>query len=166
MPFKGQREKEYLWYSAGASLPLLSLSSATAARRILRAAACRDAECTLTTGIRLLVIANALAPKLVSRLLSLQNRALPSFAGGSLEALRGMDVAAQSSSRWVHTLDDYGRANARQHDQYPGRLDSSLDAAAAEQGAVAPLDSLPTSSTLIRAVTTTSACVVPPVRGR
>jgi len=155
-PFKGQREKEYLWFSAGASLPLVSLPSQTAARRILCAVARGDAESTLTSGVRLLVIANALAPKLVSRLLSLQNRMLPSAEGGSLQALRGMDVAAQSSSRLVHALDDYGRANAREHDQYPGPLDSVLGVRAESLSASGTRTSLPTPSTLIRATAHTS----------
>lgn len=144
-PFKGQHDKEYLWFSAGATLPLVSLPSATAARRILRAAARGDAESTLTSGIRLLVIANALAPKLVSRLLSLQNRLLPSAEGGTVKPLRGMEVAARSRSRLVRALDDYGRKNADAHDQYPGPLETL------------PPDPLPSSSTLLRATANKSA---------
>jgi NAD(P)-dependent dehydrogenase (short-subunit alcohol dehydrogenase family) len=144
-PFKGQREKEYLWFSAGATLPFVSLPSATAARRILRAAARGDAESTLTSGIRLLVIANAVAPKLVSRLLSLQNRLLPSAKGGTSVPLRGMEVVAQSRSRLVHSVDEYGRANADEHDQYPGPVETF------------PPEPLPSPSTLLRAAVNQSA---------
>lgn len=119
-PFKGQHDKEYLWFSAGATLPIVSLPSASAARRILRTAARGDAESTLTPGIRALVVANAVAPRLVSRLLALQNRLLPSALGGSPEAQRGMDVAAQSRSRLVRTIDQLGRPNAEAHNAYPG----------------------------------------------
>ncbi|HEY6879988.1 MAG TPA: SDR family oxidoreductase, partial [Polyangiales bacterium] len=64
---RGQRDKEYFWFAAGANLPLTSLATQLAARRILRAAAARKAETTLTAGIRLLVIANAVAPNLMAR---------------------------------------------------------------------------------------------------
>jgi len=138
-PFKGQREKEYLWFAAGAALPLVSLPSHVAAKRILRAAMRGEAESSLSIGTRSLVVANALAPKLMSRLFALQNRLLPSAEGGSYEAKRGMDVAAQSSSRLLRALDDYGRPNAAAHDQYPGPVD------------VLPLEQLPSATTLLRA---------------
>lgn len=141
-PFKGQRDKEFLWFSAGATLPWVSLPSATAARRILRAAARGDAESTLTPGIRLLTLANAFAPKLVSRLMSLQNRLLPSADNGSFESKRGMEVAAQSRSRLVRAIERYSRDNAEAHDQYPGPLE------------VLATEQIPSASTLLRATAT------------
>jgi NAD(P)-dependent dehydrogenase (short-subunit alcohol dehydrogenase family) len=138
-PFKGQREKEYLWFTAGIALPLVSLPSHVAARRILRAATRGEAESALTAGTRMLVLANALAPNLMARMLALQNALLPSADGGSHEARLGMEVAAQSSSHLLRALDEYGRPNAIAHDQYPGPLD------------VLPVEQLPSASTLLRA---------------
>jgi NAD(P)-dependent dehydrogenase (short-subunit alcohol dehydrogenase family) len=121
-PFKGQREKEYLWFSAGVALPLLSLSSERAARRIVRAVERNVPETTLTLGVRLAVIAQALAPTAFSRLLALENRLLPSARGGSVEGARGMDVAAASRSPVVRAVDAYGWENAQQHHAYPGPI--------------------------------------------
>ncbi|MDB4977521.1 MAG: hypothetical protein JWN48_5862 [Myxococcaceae bacterium] len=118
-PFKGRREGEYLWFSLGLNLPLASLPSKLAARRVLRAAERRRTETTLTPGIRALVIANAVAPRLVSRLLAFQARLLPSAAGGSLHAWSGREVAARSSSALVRGVERYSRPNAEAHHAYP-----------------------------------------------
>ncbi|MET0287787.1 MAG: SDR family oxidoreductase [Polyangiales bacterium] len=116
---RGQREKEYLWFATGANLPLTSLSAERAARRILRAAALRRAETTLTLGTRLLVIANAVAPNLMARVLAFQDRLLPSASEGSLVAQTGRDVAAESSSRLVRAVEAYGHTNAVAHGELP-----------------------------------------------
>jgi NAD(P)-dependent dehydrogenase (short-subunit alcohol dehydrogenase family) len=116
---RGQREKEYLWFAASTNLPLTSLPAERAARRILRAAARRRAESTLTLGTRLLVIANAVAPSLVARMLALQDRLLPSAREGSLVAQTGRDVAAQSNSRAVRAIEAYGHLNAAAHNELP-----------------------------------------------
>jgi NAD(P)-dependent dehydrogenase (short-subunit alcohol dehydrogenase family) len=121
-PFKGQREKEYLWFAAGVALPLLSLPSEVAARRIVRAVERGVPETTLTPGVRLAVIAQALAPSTFSKLLAVENRLLPSARGGATEAARGVDIAAGSSSPVVRALDAYGRQNAEQHHAYPGPI--------------------------------------------
>lgn len=119
-PFKGQHEKEFLWFSAGATLPIVSLASEQAAKRILRAAERGAAETTVTPFIRAAVIANAIAPSWVSSLLAMQNRFLPSARGASLTAKRGMEVAAGSRSRLVRALDKLGRPNAELHNAFPG----------------------------------------------
>jgi NAD(P)-dependent dehydrogenase (short-subunit alcohol dehydrogenase family) len=116
---RGQRDKEYLWFTAGSNLPFSSLGTDLAARRILRAATKRKAESTLTIGIRLLVIANAMAPNLMARLLAFQDRLLPSASEGAPGARSGREVAELSHSRLVRALDDYGRSNADLHHEYP-----------------------------------------------
>ncbi|HEX5657434.1 MAG TPA: SDR family NAD(P)-dependent oxidoreductase, partial [Polyangiales bacterium] len=116
---RGQRDKEYLWFTAGLNLPFTSLASELAARRILRAAALRQAESTLTLGTRLLVIANAMAPNLMARMLAFQDRLLPSAREGSLVAQTGREVAARSGSALVHAIEAYGRPNAAIHHEYP-----------------------------------------------
>jgi len=121
-PFKGQHEQEYGWFSAGATLPFVSLPSMRAARRIIHAADKRKAEVTLSAAVRVAIIANAIAPGLVSRLLSLQNALLPSERGGSTELVRGMDVVARSRSPLVKAIAAYGRANAEAHHAYPGPI--------------------------------------------
>jgi NAD(P)-dependent dehydrogenase (short-subunit alcohol dehydrogenase family) len=115
---RGQRDKEYLWFTAGLNLPLTSIATELAARRILRAAALRKAESTLTLGTRLLVIANAVAPNLMARVLAFQDRLLPSAREGSLVAQTGREVAEQSSSPLVRAIEAYGRGNATVHNEY------------------------------------------------
>lgn len=118
-PFKGQYEKEYAWFTAGLVLPLVSLSSESAARRIVRAADARAAECTLSLGVRAVVIANALFPGMMAKLLALQDRLLPSSSGGGVEPVRGSEVAAFTTSPWVQALEELGRENAISHNAYP-----------------------------------------------
>lgn len=127
-PFKGQQEKEYLWFSAGAVAPLLSLPSELAAARIVRAIDRGKAEVTLSLGVRAAIVAQALFPGTVSRLLALQHRLLPSARGGTEQARSGQEVARQANSRLVRAIDDYGRANADRHHAYPGPI-SQLPAA-------------------------------------
>lgn len=139
-PFKGQHEKEFLWFSAGATMPVVSLASEEAAKRIVRAAERRVAETTLTGGIRALVVANAVAPGLIARSFALQSRLLPSAQGGSSEARRGVDVATGSRSRLVRAIERFGRSNAERHHAYPGpvHVDPLARAAHAEPTGVTP----------------------------
>jgi NAD(P)-dependent dehydrogenase (short-subunit alcohol dehydrogenase family) len=120
-PFKGDQEKEFTWFAAGLTLPLLSLSSEVAAKRIARAAELDRAESTLTAGVRAVIIAKAMAPGLVSTLAALHNRLLPKASSGS-QARRGIDVANSSSSKLVRHLERLGRKNAQRHNAYPGPL--------------------------------------------
>jgi short-subunit dehydrogenase len=124
-PFKGQHEKELLWFSAGLNLPLISLSSEAAAKRIARAIDRKRAESSLTLGIRAAIVAKALMPDLVSKLTALQARLLPK-PNGSTEARRGIDVARAASSPLVRRIERWGRPNAERHHAYPGPL-SVLD---------------------------------------
>ncbi|HEX6242322.1 MAG TPA: SDR family NAD(P)-dependent oxidoreductase [Polyangiales bacterium] len=119
-PFKGQRAKEYSWFSAGAVAPLLSLPSEKAAARIVRAIDRGVAEVTLSAGVRAAIILQAALPNAMAKLMALQNRFLPSAGGGSTEAQPGQEVARGSRSRWVRAIDRYGRANAERHHAYPG----------------------------------------------
>jgi NAD(P)-dependent dehydrogenase (short-subunit alcohol dehydrogenase family) len=118
-PFKGDQEAEYSWFSAGATLPLVSLGSERAARRILDAVERGKVECTLSAPVRLAVVAKALFPGLASRLLSLQDALLPD-GHGVTGSERGADVAARSERPWVRLIDRIGRRNAERHHAYPG----------------------------------------------
>jgi NAD(P)-dependent dehydrogenase (short-subunit alcohol dehydrogenase family) len=119
-PFKGQQAKEYTWFSAGAVAPLVSLPSEVAADRIIRAIDRGAAEVTFSVGVRAAIILQAVFPGVMSKLLALQNRLLPSARGGSVEAQPGQEVARRSNSRLVNAIDRYGRRNAERHHAYPG----------------------------------------------
>ncbi len=76
--FKGDHQREYAWFSIADSLPGLSMSSRRAARRIVRALEFGDTYVVLGLPAKLGVLANALAPDLMSRLLGFVNTLLPS----------------------------------------------------------------------------------------
>lgn len=94
--FKGQHRKEYAWFSIADSLPLVTMSAERAARRIIMACRCGDAELILTwpaaVGIRLA----ALFPNTVTWTLSRINRWLPGPGGIGTQRAKGY----QSQSRW------------------------------------------------------------------
>lgn len=75
--FKGDRRKEYAWFAISDSLPLLSMSSDRAARRIVRALERGEPHLTLGVPAKLAALANGIAPNLVSRALTLANSLLP-----------------------------------------------------------------------------------------
>jgi NAD(P)-dependent dehydrogenase (short-subunit alcohol dehydrogenase family) len=109
---KGQYQRELAWLAILDSMPLLSMDVQYAARRIVDA--CRYGEPSLTLGVpaKLAVLAQALAPNLVGRLMAIGNRFLPApRVGASSVARRGW----QSRSRWA-----------------PSFLTRKIDAAAAE----------------------------------
>jgi NAD(P)-dependent dehydrogenase (short-subunit alcohol dehydrogenase family) len=118
-PFKGNKEAEYSWFSAGATLPFTSLGSERAARRIVRAVERGEAECTLGLATRLAVMGRALFPGLSSRLLAMQDSLLPR-TNGATGSERGADVAARSDKPWIRAIDRLGRRNAERHHAYPG----------------------------------------------
>jgi len=75
--FKGDYAREYGWFSLGATLPLVSIPAARAARQIVEAARAGRPELTITPQARLAAIAQAVAPSLVARLCRGLARLLP-----------------------------------------------------------------------------------------
>lgn len=78
---KGDHAAEYAWFSAGASLPLLSVAAPVAARRIVAGIARGDAEVMVGWTTQLATRAHGLAPATTTRLLSLVGRLLPAPRG-------------------------------------------------------------------------------------
>jgi len=76
--FKGDHEREYAWFAIADSLPLLSMSSARAARRIVRALEHGEAHVVLGLPARLAALAHGIFPGAVSRMMTLVTRVLPS----------------------------------------------------------------------------------------
>ncbi len=89
--FKGQYEKEYAWFKIADSLPLLSLDSATAARRIVRACERRRAELMMMPLGTPLLVLRTLSPELFAGVLSLLNRALPRTLTNSHRSHKGYE---------------------------------------------------------------------------
>jgi short-subunit dehydrogenase len=76
--FKGDHEREYAWFAIADSLPLLSMSSGSAARRIVRALEWGEAHVVLGLPARLAALAQGIFPGAVSRMMTLVIRFLPS----------------------------------------------------------------------------------------
>lgn len=108
--FKGQQDLEFTWFSLGATLPLVSIGAERAARQIVAAAQERKAELTITLQARLAVIAQAVAPGLIARMLCLTNSLLPK-ARWNPKAYKGSECRSPLSPSILTTLGD--RASAR-----------------------------------------------------
>ncbi|MEN3301683.1 SDR family NAD(P)-dependent oxidoreductase [Pseudonocardia sp.] len=115
--FAGDRERERQWFTAAASLPVLSMDAERAARRLVKAALRGQPEIILTPLAKVGVRAHALAPSTSLRVVSLVTRLLPGASGsgkpvpghatgrqpGWFDRLTGRDRRA--AERW-HELDD------------------------------------------------------------
>jgi NAD(P)-dependent dehydrogenase (short-subunit alcohol dehydrogenase family) len=104
--FRGRQQSEYAWFSISDALPGLSISAESAARRIL--AGCRrgDAEVLFPLSTRVAAVANALAPGITAKALSLVDRLLPD--AGKLPRGRRTGAESQSwlSPSWLTRLGD------------------------------------------------------------
>ena len=98
--FKGNHRAEYAWFSIGDSLPLVSISSEQAARRIVEA--CRRGQSYLrfTLPARAGIPLQSAAPNFTSALLAMVNRLLPSPDAPNTLSYAG----TQSFSRWSPSL--------------------------------------------------------------
>ena len=76
--FTGQREQEYRWFAAAASLPGTATSATSAAKKIVRALAAGSAEISIGLDAILAARFSNVVPEATSTLLSLANASLPS----------------------------------------------------------------------------------------
>ncbi|WP_264777388.1 SDR family NAD(P)-dependent oxidoreductase [Deinococcus aetherius] len=88
---KGQVKKEYTLFATLDNLPVLSLDTTVAARRIVNALVRGDAEAMIGGPALLMRYAQALAPQLTADLLALSNRFLPGPSTGD-RAVPGASV--------------------------------------------------------------------------
>jgi short-subunit dehydrogenase len=81
--FKGDYKKEYAWFTISDSLPGASLSAERVARQVVRA--CKNGESEVVLGLpaKLAVLANGIAPGLISDLLAAGNEWLLPRATGT-----------------------------------------------------------------------------------
>jgi NAD(P)-dependent dehydrogenase (short-subunit alcohol dehydrogenase family) len=109
--FKGQAERESLWFGLGSTLPGVSMSAERAARQILTAVERGVPEKILTTQATLLARINGALPGVVPTALSMVNRLLPSGRPG-----RRLISGAQAEAGWstgFRMLTSIGRRAAR-----------------------------------------------------
>ncbi len=110
--FAGQAAKEYSWFAAAASAPLLSMDARRAAQRIVDAAVVGRGHLTLTLPAMVGVRIAALAPGLTGRVAGMVAQLLPSAPGRPVPGRAGHLVAAESPSRTRAALTALGRRAA------------------------------------------------------
>ena len=106
--FKGDAAAESVWFSAGASIPAITIGAERAARQIIAAARRGQAERILSTPAKLLALAHGMFPGTVSEILGLVNRLLPHDGH---QARRGSESAALEKP-WLRAVTVLGRQAA------------------------------------------------------
>lgn len=118
--FKGEHEREYGWFGASATAPILTIDADRAARRIVSAIARGDVEVAFTPEARLAPVVRTLMPRLWAEMMALSARLLPevpaTFAR-AIEKREGIDIENTSDSRVVRAVRTRGRKLAQRHAQ-------------------------------------------------
>ncbi|MBV8098461.1 MAG: hypothetical protein JOZ31_04825 [Verrucomicrobia bacterium] len=105
--FKGDHRKEFTWFSLGAANPLISMGADRAARQILSAARRRRSDLTVTVPARFAVVAHAVFPNMVARVMKIVARLLPAMpAQGGDEAHTGWESQSRLSPSFLTALAD------------------------------------------------------------
>jgi hypothetical protein len=108
--FKGQHRKEYVWFSIGDSLPVVSMCASRAAAQILKACQRGDAEVMLPAGSSVAVMLQSLAPNLVAELATIMQRLLPRNGGVFTHPAKGYESESFLSPSILTTLGDRAAA--------------------------------------------------------
>lgn len=117
VPYKGDAQKEFNWFSLGASVPGLSMSAERAARQVVEATKRGEAERIL--GLQAVVGSKfyALFPNLSADLSGFANRLMP--RPGGTRTVQGQPLQKQAASP-LQTLLSLGKQAAQRLNQYPG----------------------------------------------
>jgi NAD(P)-dependent dehydrogenase (short-subunit alcohol dehydrogenase family) len=111
--FKGDHQKEYAWFTITDSLPGASVSAERAARQIVRA--CQNGESEVVIGLpaKLAVLANGIAPGLISDLLAAGNEwLLPRATDSETGRRKGYESESRVTQSGLTSLTRAaGRAN-------------------------------------------------------
>ena len=116
--FKGDHQKEYSWFSLGATLPISAMSAHRAARQIVDAAARGAAEITLSLPAKALALAHGVAPGTVSDIMGVTNRVMPGTGSRDPHRFTGKESETTVSRSFLTGL---GRAAGRELNQHPER---------------------------------------------
>jgi len=79
--FKGRHRAEFAWFAIADSLPFISIHGRRAAEQIVEAVRRGRAELVVTWPARLAIVASAVVPNIVARVMQLVNLALPAPTG-------------------------------------------------------------------------------------
>lgn len=102
--FVGDVEKEYRWFKMGATVPGVSTSARSAARKIFNATAEGRAEITITPQAALGARVVGLAPATSTVLAAIANRFLLPASNGNRKVVRGTQIEAGRKGPWSEHL--------------------------------------------------------------
>lgn len=111
--FKGNAEREYRWFSLGASLPGISIAAHRAARQIANGIECGCEEVTITPQAMLISRLANVSPEMTHALMRGINVLLPKPEPGRNGSHRGEDVKQQE----LFPLTAFGTRAARKYNQ-------------------------------------------------
>jgi NAD(P)-dependent dehydrogenase (short-subunit alcohol dehydrogenase family) len=90
--FAGKPRREFEWFSLLASMPVFTIGAERAAARVIDAAEEGKDEIHLGLSSYVLSFLHGVAPRFVTRMMSLMNRALPAPGGAQGETWRGREI--------------------------------------------------------------------------
>jgi short-subunit dehydrogenase len=123
--FKGQHRAEYAWFSISDSIPVLSISAESAARKIVSALQHGDAEVILSLPAQLAVRFHGLFPGLMAEVMSLTNHFLPGPGGIGTHSVPGHESTSALSPSWATTLTEQAaRRNNEMSENEPLRSET------------------------------------------
>jgi len=104
--FKGQHEREYAWFATADSLSVTSISAERAAKQIVRACECGDADLVISWQAKLATFVHGIAPGLVQELLGAVAGMLPGPTASKL-AVQGKNADSKvAGSRLTRNGDE------------------------------------------------------------
>lgn len=117
--FRGQPERELIWFGASAIAPLVSIDADRAARHIVRAIARGERYLTFTPAAHLGTWLHDATPNLWSYIASVAGRLLPDARGGKTSQVgyEGTELIKNSSSRFVRWIAGGSAPLATKHGQ-------------------------------------------------
>jgi short-subunit dehydrogenase len=113
--FKGDVEKEYIWFSLGSSLPLITIDAERAAQQIVKATKRGEAERILSVPAKILARVHGVAPATTTRLLGLVDQyLLPNSPGVQDSPVVGQDVQNRLDSQVLEAATTLGQRAVQQ----------------------------------------------------
>lgn len=104
---KGKHREEYRWFKLGDSMPLLTMSAPRAAERVVKGLEHGDALIAMPAVAKLALLAHALAPNTLARILALvEEKAMPSVGGIGSSRAQGFECETDITRSWLATLTD------------------------------------------------------------
>jgi len=117
--FKGRHQAEFGWFSVGSTSPFTAIAARRAARQIVDATISGSAELIITWQAELLARLHGLFPGLITEILALVNRTLPTADGGDTTKRKGWE---SESALTRSPLTALGRWAAQRYNQRPATL--------------------------------------------